>query len=108
MASIAPFIESEKNRKFNAISLLANLGQQGTTVPLNMAMQFGGTARDVENQGYAADYNQQMFPYNTQAGIASNLLGQQRYAYQEPIISPSMAMQVAMLGNAAATVGSAM
>lgn len=106
-SSIAPFLEAERSRKYNAINLLANLGERATTQPLSLAMQFGGTARDVANQGYAADYNQQMFPYNTQASIASNLLGQQRYSYQEPIVSPSMAMQLAMLGNAAATVGAA-
>jgi hypothetical protein len=106
-ASISPFIESERDRRYNAISLLAGLSEQQSTLPINLGLTADSTLRDIQNQKYAADYNQQLFPYNTQAGIASNILGEQRYSYQEPIISPSIAMQIAMLGNAAATVGAA-
>lgn len=97
---LAPFISEERGRQFAAIPLSAQLAERGATLPIQLGATFGGVERDIEGQRLLEQYLAELFPFNTQALIAGQLLGQERYAFQEPILSPSILSQI---GGVAAT-----
>ncbi len=105
-----PLLEETRfrtGRKDVATQFLETLARGEETDVLNkfaLLDRFGGKEREITQSQLDAIFEAmrqtQLFPFNTQAGIAANILGEQRFAFQEPILSPSIFSQVA--GAAAA------
>jgi hypothetical protein len=102
LASLAPYLEAAKNRKFSAANALNSLGDSATINRLNALSTQGALQRSIEQLKQQADYEKQMrelnFPYEVQAGLASSIMGNAVTFQQDP----SMFEQVAPVIQTAA------
>lgn len=106
-----PFYAQGLEAKFRAPMELASLGTQKVTTPLNLATTVGALPMQRQQSIFdailEATRKTQEFPYSRdgKANIASNILGQQMYAYNPGQYQPStfsqIAQPLAMLGSAA-------
>ena len=109
ITSAYPFYSQGLAAKFAAPGQLANLATQQVTTPMALATTVGALPRGIEqdtlNSIFEAMRKTQEFPYQTQAPIAGQIMGQQRYMYDPGTVSPSIFSQMApligMLGAAA-------
>lgn len=104
-----PYYAQGLEAKYRAPMELASLGTQRVTTPLNLATTVGALTMQKEQSEFDAILEAirktKEFPFQVQAPIASNLLGQQMYAYNPGTYQPSPFSQIAqplsMLGSAA-------
>jgi hypothetical protein len=100
---LANLLNTELNRRANAAPVLAQMSAQEPLTRANAAMQAGGMQRQLSQQEEDALFESLMqtmlAPYQLQAPIAENIMGQQRYAYQWPTQSPFGGMLGGMLGK---------
>lgn len=96
---LAPFAEAERSRRAGMIPTLANLATTGATLPINLARMLGLDERAIKQLGLDAEQEAKLltllFPFNTQAGIAGQVLGRERFAYDPGVLSPSIFSQIA-------------
>lgn len=81
-ATLAPYAEAERGRRFGAISLvndLANQAMNEAVQKINVAMQTGALPRGLEQAALEREFEQIMqtimFPYTTQADVAGRIMG---------------------------------
>lgn len=109
VGQLAPFAESERNRRFQALNQLLNIGQFEAQRPLDQigaAFQFGQIPRQIETARESARFStaQQsaLFPFREQADIFSRILGSP--ASQPIVTDPSSSTTFSnVLGGAGAT-----
>lgn len=82
VGQLAPFAESERNRRFQALNQLLNIGQFESERPLSQigaAFQFGQVPRGIEDARSAAQFQtgqqRALFPFREQADVFSRILG---------------------------------
>ena len=98
MSALAPFASEERSRQTSALQFLEDLQTNKDSrdiTKLGLIQSIGGLPRMIEDFKNQAEFASQLFKFNTQAPIASDLLNMQRYAYQAPTVSPSLFSQVA-------------
>lgn len=103
-----PFYAQGLAAKLAAPGELAGLGMQDVSMRTGLGTTVGGLPRQIEQSIFDAIQEAvrttQTFPYQAQAPIAQNIMGETRYAYQQPTVSPSIFSQIAqpaaMLGGA--------
>lgn len=78
---------------------VANLGRQDVSTRTGIGTSVGALPRQIEQSIFDAILEAvrmtQTFPYQAQVPVAQNIMGQQRYAYQQPYIEPSIFSQIA-------------
>jgi len=99
---LAPYAESERARRFGAIPLLGQFAEYEEGAPvrkLGVSERYEtGYSQRQKDAEFAAIMLKMMFPFQTQAPIAGQLLGQQRYLYEQPAYGPSTFSQFAGAG----------
>lgn len=94
-----PFYSQGLAAKLAAPGELANLGMQDVSMRTGIGTTVGALPRQIEQSIFDAILEAvrttQTFPYQAQAPIAQNIMGQTRYGYQPPTISPSIFSQIA-------------
>lgn len=82
VAQLAPFAESARNRRFQALNQLLNIGQfetQNTQNLANKSLQIGGLERGIDQAGLDASFNtaqqKALFPFRETAGIHNMIIG---------------------------------
>jgi len=93
-ATLAPYAESERGRRFASIPLVSDLADKAMNEAIqkiNVAMQTGALPRGLEQAALEREFEQimqtLMFPYTTQADVASRIFGApqpQMYAESKP------------------------
>lgn len=94
-----PFYAQGMEAKLNAPVTLANLGVQDVATRTGVGTTTGALPRTIEQSIldaiFEATRTTQTWPYGAPAGIASNLLNKQAYAFDPGISSPSFFSQIA-------------
>ena len=94
-----PFFQQGLQAKLNAPMNLANVGERAATSPINVGLTTGGVeqqnAQQVLDRLFEAIRSTQLAPFNLQAPVAQNLLGQLRFVDQEGPVRASDASEVA-------------
>jgi len=108
ITSAYPFYAQGLGAKLAAPGELANLGMQDVSMRTGIGTTTGALPRtiqqDIFDSIFEAARTTQTFPYQAQAPIAQNIMGEERYLYQKPTVSPSIFSQIA---NPAALLGGA-
>jgi len=105
MAAGMPFALQSEQQRFQSIPQLIEAGIGLPQRQIGLGMAGDEYQRGIQNQQSQALFNQQMFPWTTQAPIAQDVLNQNQYAYQPGVNtqSPSIFSQLApVLGGALA------
>ena len=101
LATLTPYVEAAKNRKLSAAQLLNQLGESSTLSRLNALSTTGSLPRTLEQLSNTAEYQQLMqqllFPYQTQANVASAI---KSGPGQTIVQSPSLFQQASQAVNA--------
>lgn len=104
VTSAFPFYSQGLAAKYAAPGQLANLGMQDVSMRTGIGTTVGGLPRQIQQSIFdailEASRMTQTAPYQFQAPVAQNIMGQQRYAYQQPTTSPSIFSQVANMISA--------
>lgn len=94
-----PFYAQGAAAKYAAPGQVADLATRAVTVPTALATTTGALPRQISQSVLDAIFEAarmtKMFPYNTQAGVAGQVMGQQRYMYDPGVLSPSIFSQIA-------------
>lgn len=103
LSTLAPFASQRRGQQITASEILSRLGDQSTLTRIGALGESGALEREIEELQRVSDYQrflqQIMFPYQTQADIASRLSTSRPL---DVIQSPSMFEQIApVLGMAA-------
>lgn len=113
LSALAPYAESERNRRMQAAGALASLSEQSTLRRLTALSEQGALERQLEQLRQNADYARQMqelnFPYETQARMASSVLGAPvdwQITGGEPSILQQLSPALSQFGGALMNMGS--
>lgn len=94
-----PFYSQGLEAKYAAPGQLASLGMQDVSMRTGLGTTVGGLPRQIQQSIFDAIQEAirmtQTFPYSAQAPMAQNIMGQQRYAFNEGVKSPSIFSQIA-------------
>jgi len=110
MEAAAPFLESERQRRFAAIPLIDNIVQSQTNeklTKLGVGERVGAQVRNLQQMVNDADYNRQMQELEYRYKIQPALLGQVIVA-RPPEVQQGALSQIREVAGTAASVGSAL
>lgn len=104
VTSAFPFYSQGLAAKYAAPEQLAQMGMQDVSMRTGLGTTVGGLPRQIQQSIFdailEASRMTQTAPYQFQAPVAQNIMSQQRYAYQQPTVSPSIFSQVANMISA--------
>jgi len=102
MAAGMPFALQSEQQRFQSIPQLIEAGIGLPQRQIGLGMAGDEYQRGIQNQQSQALFNQQMFPWTTQAPIAQGVLGREAYAFDPGITQPSIFSQIAPVAGAVA------